>query len=59
MDNIWTQTRNIVSRREARRNGPVENATVDIAGNVDYQIDVDRKKWLDDGNESWIMAEHG
>ena len=29
------------ARRKARRNGPVDNATVDIAGNVDNQINVD------------------
>jgi len=29
------------ARRAARRNGPVENAAVDIAGIVDDQIDVD------------------
>ena len=29
------------ARREARRNGPVENAAVDIAEVVDNQIDVD------------------
>ena len=27
--------------RAARRNGPVENAAVDMAGNVDTHIDVD------------------
>ena len=27
-------------RRAAKRNGPVDNAAVDIAGNVDNQIDL-------------------
>jgi len=43
------------AKREARRNGPVENAAVDITGNMDNQIDMDSdsssdnellKKWL-------------
>ena len=29
------------ARKAARRNGPVENAAMDIVGNVDNQIDVD------------------
>ena len=29
------------ARRAARRNGPVENVALDIAGNVDNQIDVE------------------
>ena len=34
--------------RSARRNGPVENTEVDIAGNVDNQINVNSDSSLDD-----------
>ena len=63
------------AKRKARRNGPVENATVDITGNVDNQIDVDSDSLSDNelleeviravwegettGNGSWVMAKHG
>jgi len=46
--------------RAARRNGPVENAAVDIAGNVDNQIDVDSDSLSDNELlEEVVRSPHG
>ena len=48
------------ARREARRNGPVENAAVDIAEVVDYQIDVDSDSSSNNERlEEVVRAPHG
>ena len=48
------------ARRTERRNGPVENAAVDIVGNVDIQIDVDFDLSSDNELlEEVVRAPHG
>ena len=48
------------ARRAARRNGPVENATVNIAGVVDNQIDVESDSSSDNKLlEDVVRAPHG
>ena len=48
------------AKKETRRNGPMENATVDIAGNVDNEIDVDSDSSSDNELlEEVARAPHG
>ena len=47
--------RGVRARRAARRNGPVENAAVDIAEVVENQIDVDSDlSWIMNDWEKWL-----
>ena len=48
-----------IASKSARRNVPVENSIADIAGNVDYQINVDSDSLLDNEiTKEMIRAPH-
>jgi len=53
-DRVWSTS----SEEDSGRNGPVENATVAIAGNVDHQIDVDSDS-SSEILEEVVRAPHG